>query len=256
MFAALVREARRAGTAPRLRFAMAGGAALAAALTSSFEEMFGCVLRDGYGMSEVGGGITLTPVIVQPKPGSVGPALPGSELRVVDLETGAPLPAGERGGVSGRSPSVMRRYRGVPQATREVLDDAGWLRTGDIGHLDRQGHLYLVDRKKELIIRSGYNVYPREVEAVLLSCPGVLEAAVLGVPDPEHGEEVVALVVPAPDAGLDPESVKQFARTQLAAYKYPRRVLVVDALPRGPTGKVAKRAIDWEALLAADQRPR
>ena len=256
MFAALLREARRAGTAPRLRFGMAGGAALASSLTSAFEETFGCLLRDGYGMSEVGGGITLTPVNTAPKPCSVGPALPGSELRIVHPDTGAPLGAGERGEVAVRSPSVMRRYRGDEPTTRDVLDDGGWLRTGDIGHLDRQGHLFLVDRKKELIIRSGYNVYPREVEDVLLSCPGVLEAAVLGIPDHEHGEEVIALVVPAPDAGLDPESVKQFARTQLAAYKYPRRVLVVEALPKGPTGKVCKRDIDWRALLGGDHSPR
>jgi long-chain acyl-CoA synthetase len=252
MFTALLREARRSGTAPRLRFGMPGGAPLARSLADAFEETFGCVLRDGYGMSEVGGGITLTPVTMSPKPQSVGPALPGSSLRIVDLVTGAPLPAGERGEVAVRSPSVMRQYRDDPQATRAALSADGWLLTGDIGYLDDDGHLFLVDRKKELIIRSGYNVSPREVEDVLLACPGVLEAAVIGVPDDERGEEVVALVVPAPDARLDPESVKQFARDRLAAYKYPRRVLVVDALPKGPTGKVSKREIDRQAL----QRPK
>ncbi len=248
MFAALLRESRRTGTAHRLRFGMTGGSALATSLTRSFEETFGCVLRDGYGMSEVGGGITLTPVTTSPKPHSVGPALPGSELRIVDAVTGAPLPIGERGEVAVRSPSVMRRYRGDDDETHQVLDAGGWLLTGDIGHLDQEGHLFLVDRKKELIIRSGYNVYPREVEDVLLACPGVLEAAVIGVPDDDHGEEVVALVVPAHDAGLDPEEVKQFARQRLAAYKYPRRVLVVEALPKGPSGKVSKRDIDRAAL--------
>jgi long-chain acyl-CoA synthetase len=250
MFLALLREARRSGTASRLRFGMAGGAALATSLTNAFEETFGCVLRDGYGMSEVGGGITLTPLMVSPKPQSVGPALPGSELRIVDSVTGAPLPAGERGEVAVRSPSVMRRYRGDDEATRTVLDDGGWLLTGDIGYLDREGHLFLVDRKKELIIRSGYNVYPREVEEVLLGFPGVLEAAVVGVPDDDHGEEVVALIVPSPETGLDPEAVKTFAREHLAAYKYPRRVVVVETLPKGPTGKVSKRDIDRKALLA------
>jgi long-chain acyl-CoA synthetase len=258
MFAALLREARQAGKAPRLRFGMAGGAALPDSLTSGFEETFGCVLRDGYGMSEVGGGITMTPVAIRPPPHSVGPALPGSELRIVDLVTGAPLGDGDRGEVAVRSPSVMRRYRGDGEGTRAVLDAEGWLLTGDIGYLGRDGHLFLVDRKKELIIRSGYNVYPREVEDVLLSYPGVLEAAVLGVADDQHGEEVVALVVPVPDRGLDPESIKQFARERLAAYKYPRRVFIVDMLPKGPTGKIAKRHID-RALFdapAGDQRPR
>jgi long-chain acyl-CoA synthetase len=248
MFAALVREARRTGGAARLRFAMAGGAALSDELARAVEETFGCALRDGYGMSEVGGGITLTALPTRPR--SVGPALPGSEVRIVDLATGAPLPAGERGEVAVRSPSVMRGYRGQGEGTRAAVARDGWLATGDVGYLDRDGYLFLVDRKKELIIRSGYNVYPREVEEVLFSCPGVLEAAVVGVPDEEHGEEVVALVVPAQPGNLDPEVVKAFARDRLAAYKYPRHVLVVTDLPKGPTGKISKRDIDRQALRA------
>jgi long-chain acyl-CoA synthetase len=251
MFAALLREAQRSGVSPRLRFGMAGGAPLPSTLSHAFEERFGCVLRDGYGMSEVGGGITLTPLAMLPKPHSVGPALPGSALRIVDLVSGTPLPAGERGEVAVRSPSVMRRYRGDDETTRAVLDADGWLLTGDIGYLDPDGHLFLVDRKKELIIRSGYNVYPREVEEVLLSFPGVLEAAVVGIPDDEHGEEILALVVPAPETTLDPGAVKAFTRERLAAYKYPRLVVVVEALPKGPTGKISKRAIDLKALLKA-----
>jgi long-chain acyl-CoA synthetase len=254
MFVALMREARRLESVPQLRFAMAGGAALAPETARAFHATFGCVLRDGYGMSEVGGGITHVPLTMSPKPGSVGPALPGSELRIVDVATGMPLGAGERGEVAVRSPSVMRGYRDDEAATRAAVLADGWLLTGDIGHLDDEGFLFLVDRKKEVIIRSGYNVYPGEVEEVLLSYPGVLEAAVVGVPDDEHGEEVVALVVPSPspspDSRLDPEAVKAFAREHLAAYKYPRHVLVVDELPKGPTGKVVKRAIDRQALRA------
>jgi long-chain acyl-CoA synthetase len=250
MFAALVREARRVGPAPRLRFAMTGGAVLATQLASAVEETFGCALRDGYGMSEVGGGITLTPIASPTRAGSVGPALPGSELRILDLTTGAALPIGERGEVAVRSPSVMRGYRGQSDATRAAVDRDGWLSTGDVGYLDRDNYLFLVDRKKELIIRSGYNVYPREVEEVLSSCPGVLEAAVLGLPDDDHGEEVVALVVAEQQGGLDPEAVKAFARERLAAYKYPRHVVVVTELPKGPTGKISKRDIDRQALRA------
>jgi len=249
MFAALVREARRANLSHRLRFGMAGGAPLPASVRNAVEETFGCVLRDGYGMSEVGGGVTLTPLDESPRPQSVGPAFPGTEIRIVDLATGEALGPGLAGEVAVRSPSVMRRYRGDDEATRAALTSDGWLLTGDIGYLDGDGYLFLVDRKKELVIRSGYNVYPREVEDVLRSFPGVVEAAVLGVPDEEHGEEVVALVVPAPGHDLEPEAVKAFARERLAAYKYPRRVVVVADLPRGPTGKVLKAQIDRQRLL-------
>jgi long-chain acyl-CoA synthetase len=249
MFVALLREARTAGAAPRLRFAMAGGAALATEVARSFEETFQCALRESYGMSEVGGGISGAPVTSPRRPQSVGPAFPGSEIRVVDLATGAALPAGQRGEVQVRSPSVMRRYRSDEEGTRVALDHDGWFSTGDIGYVDDDGYLFLVDRKKDLIIRSGYNVYPGEVEEVLFACPGVLEAAVIGIPDDEHGEEVVALIVPTPD-GVDPETVKAFARERLAAYKYPRHVVIVKELPKGPTGKLSKRDIDRAALTA------
>jgi long-chain acyl-CoA synthetase len=247
MFAALLREAQAARAAPRLRFAMAGGAALATELARAVEETFQCAMREGYGMSEVGGGITGAPVTSPRKPQSVGPAFPGSEIRIVDVASRAPLPVGERGEVQVRSPSVMRGYRSDDEATRAAVDRDGWLSTGDIGYVDDEGALFLVDRKKDLIIRSGYNVYPGEVEEVLYSCPGVLEAAVVGVPDEEHGEEIVALIVPTRD-GVDPETVKTFARARLAAYKYPRRIVIVKELPKGPTGKVSKRSIDRAAL--------
>ena len=248
MFVALLREAHKAGAVPRLRFAMAGGTALATEVARSIEETFQCALREGYGMSEVGGGITGASLASARKPQSVGPAFPGSEIRIVDLATGAALPVGQRGEVQVRSPSVMRGYRADDAGTRAVVDRDGWLSTGDIGYVDDDGYLFLVDRKKDLIIRSGYNVYPGEVEEVLFACPGVLEAAVLGVPDAEHGEEVVALVVPT-HAGVDPETVKAFARERLAAYKYPRHVVIVNELPKGPTGKISKRDIDRAALL-------
>ena len=253
MFVALLREAHKAGEAPRLRFALAGGAALATEVARSIEETFQCALREGYGMSEVGGGIAGASLTSPRKPQSVGPAFPGSEIRVVDVATRAPLPIGERGEVQVRSPSVMRGYRADEDGTKAVVDRDGWLSTGDIGYVDDDGYVFLVDRMKDLIIRSGYNVYPGEVEEVLCSCPGVLEAAVVGVPDEEHGEEVVALVVPArvgDGGGLDPEAVKAFARERLAAYKYPRRVIIVKELPKGPTGKISKRDIDRAALIA------
>jgi long-chain acyl-CoA synthetase len=250
MFVALVREARRVGNAPRLRLAHGGGSPFLEEIARSVEETFGCVAREGYGMSEVGGAISVMPIDAAPRPGSAGPALPGSELRVVDVGSGARLPVGERGEVQVRSPSAMRGYRGDAATTRMVVDPEGWLATGDIGYLDQGGYLFLVDRKKELIIRSGYNVYPREVEDVIRDYPGVLEVAVVGIPHEVHGQDIVALVVPTSAGGLDPDAVKAFARERLAAYKYPRHVLVVDGLPKGPTGKTSKRQIDGAALLA------
>jgi long-chain acyl-CoA synthetase len=248
MFVALLREAHAAGTAPRLRFALAGGAALATEVARAVEETFQCALREGYGMSEVGGGIAGAPLTSGRKPRSVGPAFPGSEIRIVDLATRVALPVGESGEVQVRSPSVMPGYRSDEEGTRAAIDRDGWLSTGDIGYVDEDGYLFLVDRKKDLIIRSGYNVYPGEVEEVLFSCPGVLEAAVVGVPDEQHGEEVFALVVPTHE-GVSPETVKAFARERLAAYKYPRHVVIVKDLPKGPTGKVSKRDIDRAALI-------
>lgn len=250
MFVALVLEARKLGSAPRLRLAHGGGSPFLEEIAHSIEETFGCAAREGYGMSEVGGAISVTPIDAERRSGSAGPALAGSELRVVDAGSSAPVPAGERGEVQVRSPSVMRGYRGDLAATRTVLDPEGWLSTGDIGYLDDDGYLFLVDRKKELIIRSGYNVYPREVEDVIRGYPGVLEVAVVGVPHEVHGQDIVALVVPAREGGLDPEALKAFARERLAAYKYPRHVMLVDTLPKGPTGKISKRQIDGAALLA------
>ena len=183
-------------------------------------------------MSEVGGAISLTPISEVPKDAIHGDASPGRDLRVVDLRTRTPVPTGERGEVQVKSPSVMRGYAGDIAGTRSVLGIDGWLSTGDIGYLDREGDLFLVDRTKELIIRSGYNVYPAEVEEVLLSYPGIAEAAVVGVPNQEHGEEIVALVV-ASREHLDPEEVKAFARERLAAYKYPRHVVLVAAATEG-----------------------
>ena len=154
-----------------------------------------------------------------------------------------------------RGPSVIPGYWEDAQATAEAIDADGWLATGDVGYVDDEGYLFLVDRKKELIIRGGYNVYPREVEEVLYAHPEVLEAAVVGVPHDRLGEEVAALVVPRPGASLDPDELRAWAKERLAAYKYPRIVVVVDDLPRGPSGKILKRAIDREALVRTDHGP-
>lgn len=249
MFSTLVRTARQQGGAPPLRFAYGGGAPFPPELAATVAEVFGCSVREGYGMSEVGGGISHTPLDRPAKAHAVGRAFRGSELRVVDRVARTVLPPGERGEIQVKSPSVMRGYRGDDEATRAVLSDDGWLTTGDLGYLDGDGDLFLVGRSKDLIIRSGYNVFPREVEEVLAACPGVSEVAVLGIPDPERGEEIVALVVPS-EPSLATETVKLFAKDRLAAYKYPRHVLLVEALPKTATGKLLKREIDRDDVLA------
>jgi long-chain acyl-CoA synthetase len=182
-----------------------------------------------------------------PKPGSVGTPLGGTELRIVSLE-GEPLPPGEVGEVHFRGPSVIPGYWEDPKATAEALDAGGWLATGDLGYVDDDGYLFLVDRKKDLILRGGYSVYPREVEEVLYTHPDVLEAAVVGIPDETLGEEVAALIVARPGSSPKADELQAWVKERVAGYKYPRRVLFVDDLPKGPTGKILKRAIDTSAL--------
>jgi long-chain acyl-CoA synthetase len=241
MFTALIVQAQKADARPPLRFVHAGGAALAAETARAVGETFGCAVCEGYGMTEVGGGIAVTAIDMPPKTGSVGPPLGDTEVRIDALD-------GSTGEVQVRSPSVMRGYRDEPEATAAVLDGQGWLSTGDIGYLDDDGYLFLVDRKKEMIIRAGYNVYPREVEEVLYAHPDVLEAAVVGVPDEAVGEEVAALVTVRAGASPSAEEIQAWAKARVAAYKYPRRIVFVDELPKGPTGKILKRAIDRSVL--------
>ena len=253
MCIALCQAARSADELPPVRIAHVGGAAVPVEVARDFERTFGGEVYEGYGLTELSG-IATTYVHGQlRKPGSVGMALVGTELRIVALE-GTPLPAGEVGEVQFRGPSVITGYWNDPQATTDALDADGWLATGDVGYVDAEGYLFLVDRKKEMIIRGGYNVYPREVEEALYAHPDVLEAAVIGIPHQTLGEEVAALVVTRPGTSPSPAEIKQWTKERVAAYKYPRRVLFVGDLPKGPTGKILKRAIDRDALLAEDER--
>jgi long-chain acyl-CoA synthetase len=254
MLIGLCDAARTAAELPPVRIAHVGGASVPVEVARDFERTFGGEVYEGYGLTELSG-IATTYVSGQPrKTGSVGLPLGGTEIRIVALD-GEPLPAGEIGEVQLRGPSVIPGYWEDAQATAEAIDADGWLATGDVGYVDDEGYLFLVDRKKELIIRGGYNVYPREVEEVLYAHAEVLEAAVVGVPHDRLGEEVAALVVPRPGASLDPDELRAWAKERLAAYKYPRIVVVVDDLPRGPSGKILKRAIDREALVRADHGP-
>jgi len=242
MCSALCEAARFASELPPIRIAHVGGAAVPVESGRAFESIFGTDLYEGYGLTEMSG-IATTYVAGQPrKPGSVGKPLGSTEVEIAGAD--------ERGvgEVRFRGPSVVAGYWENPAATAEAISPDGWLATGDLGYLDDDGYLFLVDRKHDVVIRGGYNVYPREVEEVLYAHPDVLEAAVVGVPHDTLGEEVAALVVARPDAGLTVADVREWAKERVAAYKYPRIVVFVDALPKTPTGKILKRAIDYDEL--------
>jgi long-chain acyl-CoA synthetase len=238
----LCEAARAAERLPPLRIAHVGGAPVPAAVANDFTQTFGADVYEGYGLTELSGIATAHSVGEPRKPGSVGKPLGTTELRVDEGEDGI-------GEVQFRGPSVIPGYWNDAEATAEAIDADGWLSTGDLGYVDEDGFLFLVDRKKELIIRGGYNVYPREVEEALYAHPDVLEAAVIGVAHESLGEEVAAVVVLRPGAAASPNELQEWTKGRVAAYKYPRRIVVVDELPRGPTGKILKRAIDRDVLL-------
>jgi long-chain acyl-CoA synthetase len=218
MLAGLLAASEETGRAPSLRLAHCGGAPLPLETLRAFEERFECTVLEGYGMTEVGGVVATNHAGRPRKPGSVGQAAAGQELRIA--EDGEVL----------------------------VRVEERWLATGDVGRLDEDGHLFLLDRKKDVILRGGYTVYPREVEEALAAHPAVREAVVVGVPHARLGEEIAALVVAD---GCTPDELTAFVRERVAAYKYPRIIAVVDDLPRGPSGKILRREIDREALAAS-----
>jgi long-chain acyl-CoA synthetase len=218
-----------------------GGSAMPVELLRGFEEAFGCKILEGYGLSESSPVASFNHRDRERKPGSIGTPIKDVEMRVLD-EDGNEVAQGEVGEIVIRGYNVMKGYWQRPDETAETIVD-GWLHTGDMGRVDEDGYFYVVDRKKELIIRGGYNVYPREIEEVLYEHPAVREAAVLGVPHDEYGEEVGAAVVLKDGESATPDELRDFVKEQVAAYKYPRVVWLVDDLPKGPTGKILKREI-------------
>jgi len=218
-----------------------GGSAMPVELLRSFEEAFGCKILEGYGLSESSPVASFNHRDRERKPGSIGTPIRNVEMKIVDDDR-AEVDQGEVGEIVIRGYNVMKGYWQRPEETAETIVD-GWLHTGDMGRVDEDGYFYVVDRKKELIIRGGYNVYPREIEEVLYEHPAVREAAVLGVPHDEYGEEVGAAVVLKDDAEATPDELRDYVKEQVAAYKYPRVVWLVDDLPKGPTGKILKREI-------------
>jgi long-chain acyl-CoA synthetase len=242
MYAAMLHlpEADPAKTAT-LRLCASGGAALPVEILRGFEEKFGCVILEGYGLSETSPVASFNHPNQVRKPGSIGTPIEGVQMRLID-DNWNTVPAGEIGEIAIRGHNVMKGYWNKPEATAEALKD-GWFRTGDMARVDEDGYYYIVDRKKDLIIRGGYNVYPREIEEVLHEHPAVAEVAVIGIPHPDLGEEVGAAVALKPGASATPEELRAFARDRVAAYKYPRQVWLVDALPKGPTGKILRREV-------------
>jgi long-chain acyl-CoA synthetase len=220
---------------------VSGGAAMPVEILRGFEEKFGCIILEGYGLSETSPVASFNHPDKVRKPGSVGTPVEGVEMRLVG-EGGATVPAGEVGEIAIRGHNVMKGYWGRPEATAEAIPD-GWFRTGDLARVDEDGYYFIVDRKKEMIIRGGYNVYPREIEEVLHEHPAVAEAAVIGIPHAELGEEVGAAVALKPGAAATPEELRAFTRERVAAYKYPRHVWLVAELPKGPTGKILRREV-------------
>jgi long-chain acyl-CoA synthetase len=243
MYVALLNaESAAERSLPALRLCVSGGSAIPIEILRAFEDRFGCRVLEGYGLSETSPVASFNHMERPSKPGSIGTPVWGTEMRVTD-GFGQTLPPGEVGEIQIRGHNVMAGYHARPRETAEAIDPDGWLHTGDLARMDEDGYFFIVDRKKDLIIRGGYNVYPREIEEVLYEHPQVMEAAVLGIPDPELGEEVAAAVVPRPGTTIDPEALKAWVREQVAPYKYPRHVAIVAELPKGPSGKILKREL-------------
>ncbi|MBQ9056466.1 AMP-binding protein [Rhodococcus sp. (in: high G+C Gram-positive bacteria)] len=224
-----------------VRFAVCGAAPASADLLTRFEDRFGFPLVEGYGLSEATCGSTINPVAGQRKPGTVGLPFPGQEIQILDPR-GDPLPQGANGDIVVRGANVMRGYLGRPDDTAATVVD-GWLRTGDVGHLDEDGYLVLVGRSKEMIIRGGENIYPKEIEDVLASDPTILDAAVIGIPDATWGEIVVAYVEPRPGATVDLGALKTLCQQNLSGYKRPKDIHILKTLPKNAVGKLDKNAL-------------
>jgi long-chain acyl-CoA synthetase len=225
-----------------LQLCVSGGASLPVELLHGFEHAFGCTILEGYGLSETSPIASFNHPDRIRKPGSIGTPIDGVEMRLVD-ETGGDVIPGEVGEIVIRGHNVMKGYWRKPDATSAAISADGWFRSGDLALMDEDGYFFIVDRKKDMIIRGGYNVYPREIEEVLYAHPAVREAAVVGVPHTELGEEVAAAVELKPGTRVTEEELREFVKEQVAAYKYPRVVWFVDELPKTATGKILKREL-------------
>ncbi len=239
-FGLLHHEGERAPDLSALQYCLAGGAPLPVEVMKAFESKFGVDILEGYGLSETSPVASFNVPHKPRKPGSIGYPVWGVEMCIMN-EKDEPLPDDEVGEICIRGHNVMKGYWRKPDATAETMRQ-GWFHSGDVGLRDADGSYFIVDRKKDMIIRGGFNVYPREVEEVLYAHDAIVEAAVLGVPHESHGEEVKAVVV-SKDPSLDADAVIAYCKENLAAYKYPRIVEFSESLPKGPTGKILKREL-------------
>lgn len=225
-----------------LNICVSGGAAMPVEVMYAFDKKYGVNILEGYGLSETSPVASFN-VLDQPKKaGSIGLPLKGVEFKLVDANDNTVTDSAERGEICIKGHNVMKGYYKKPEATTQAFK-GGWFHTGDIGQRDDDGYYFIVDRKKDMIIRGGFNVYPREIEEVLYAHPAVAEAAVIGIPHDQHGEEVKAFVAYKPGQSVSPNDLVAYCKSRLAAYKYPRTVAVLDALPKGATGKILKREL-------------
>src|SRR2546421_2771392 len=222
-----------------LRYCVSGSAPLPLAILEGFEQKFGCPILEGYGLSEASAVLTAHSQDMLRKPGSVGKPIFGVEILIVDVNDD-PLPVGEIGELIARGPNIMQGYYNMPYETQAALRN-GWLHTGDMGRFDEDGYLYIVERKKDLIIRGGFNIYPRDIEEVLNRHPAVIESAVIGIPSERMGEEVKAFAVTR--GPVDAETLMAYCRESLANYKTPSEIEFIDALPRNAIGKIDKKEL-------------
>jgi long-chain acyl-CoA synthetase len=249
MFAALVRDP---GVARHdwgsLRWCISGASALSPEAAALFRERTGAQIIQGYGLTEAAPVTHVNPAAGERRAGSIGVPLPRTRCRIVDLERGErELPVGEAGELTLSGPQVMAGYWHMPEETARTLR-GGWLYTGDIARVDSEGYYYIVDRKKEMIITAGFNVYPSEVESAILEIGGVREAAVIGLPDPLRGEQVAAYLVLHEGVELTAQQVREHCRARLAAYKVPRLVRFRAELPKSLIGKVLKRELKRQEM--------
>jgi long-chain acyl-CoA synthetase len=226
----------------RLRLAGGGGAAVVGATSQKWQAATGTFIREGYGLSETGPILCFNPKGITEFNGTTGLPVPGTDIKLLDAQ-GAEVPLGRPGEVCANGPQIMRGYWDKPDANAAAFTADGYFRTGDIGVFDERGFLKIVDRKKDMVIVSGFNVFPNEIEAVAASCPGVLESACIGVPDGRTGEAVRLFVVKSPGATLTADAVLTHCRERLTAYKVPRHVSLVEALPKSTVGKILRREL-------------
>jgi long-chain acyl-CoA synthetase len=224
-----------------MRMSMAGGMAVQRAVAERWKKVTGCTLLEGFGMTESSPVATVNPVNLEQYTGSIGLPVPSTEISIQD-DDGKPVPTGSVGEICIRGPQIMKGYWQRPEETAKVISPDGWLRTGDIGRMDDDGFSYIVDRKKDMILVSGFNVYPNEIEDVIATLPGVLEVAAVGVPDDRTGEAIKVVIVKK-DPGLTADDVKAHCRANLTGYKQPRIIEFRDALPKTNVGKILRREL-------------